>query len=443
MNTAEKLEILSAAARYDVSCSSSGSKRANRKGGTGNTIAAGICHSFADDGRCISLLKVLMTNSCLYDCAYCGNRRSNDIRRVAFTVTELVDLTMGFYIRNYIEGLFLSSGIVGSPDSTMERLVTVARILRCREKFNGYIHLKAIPGSDPRLIYEAGLLVDRLSVNVELPSRESLADLAPDKAPKSIFGPMRQLSDETRNARELCQRVLPKSGTLALTNQDVISDIEVAQNIVPGETDRLPALSRFMPAGQSTQVIIGASPEHDLDIIRLSSRLYRGFNLKRVYYSAYISVNADMRLPAQSSAPPLAREHRLYQADWLLRFYGFEAEEILEDGMPWLDLEIDPKAAWALRHADGFPVEIQTANLASLLRVPGIGPRSAKRIVDARRSARLRVEDLPKLGVVMKRARFFVHCPGSQSPSRMDTTQLRQCLMDPLPRLSPQLELFA
>ena len=445
MNLAEKLEVLSAAARYDVSCSSSGSERANHGKGIGNSVAGGICHSFADDGRCISLLKVLLTNACLYDCAYCANRRSNDIPRAAFTVAELVELTMGFYVRNYIEGLFLSSGIIGSPDATMERLVAVAKILRQREKFNGYIHLKAIPGADPRLIYEAGLYVDRMSVNVELPSRESLEKLAPDKPAKSIFGPMRQLSDEGRNARELQTRYFPKPVSLALGSSDHEPlTVPPPQGLAIGVGKQAIRQGRFMPAGQSTQVIIGASPEHDLDIIRLSSRLYQGFDLKRVYYSAYIPINEDPRLPFILQKAPLAREHRLYQADWLLRFYGFSANEILDENSPWLDLELDPKAAWALRHVDGFPIDIQTASQASLLRVPGIGPRSAKRILDARRSASLREEDLAKLGVVMKRARPFVRCRGSVPLPRLDYDQVRRTLLDPLPRSSSaQLELFA
>lgn len=433
MDVTQKLEILSGAARYDVSCSSSGSQRANKPGGLGNSVAGGICHSFAADGRCISLLKVLLSNHCSYDCAYCANRRSNDLPRASFTVRELVDLTMGFYLRNYIEGLFLSSGILGSPDATMEKMLAVVRTLRLEENFQGYIHLKAIPGADTKLLAEAGLYVDRMSVNIELPSRGALAALAPDKDPKAIFGPMRFLADESRNAREL----------LTAGNLPVLRG--AFRRPAPG-LGPVPEQPRFLPAGQSTQVMVGASSEHDLDYIRLAGRLYDGFNLKRVYYSAYVGVNADTRLPVLGGAPPLLREHRLYQADWLLRFYGFGAEEILDPALPWLDLELDPKAAWALRHADSFPVEVQTARPEQLLRIPGVGPQSARRIVQARRSATLREEDLGKLGVVLKRARPFLRCSGSRGAGRLAPAELRRLLADP-PRgrlADPrQLELFA
>jgi putative DNA modification/repair radical SAM protein len=432
MDVGKKLEILSGAARYDVSCSSSGSERANRPGGLGNSVAGGICHSFAADGRCISLLKVLLSNNCAYDCAYCANRRGNDLPRASFTVKELVDLTMGFYLRNYIEGLFLSSGVMGSPDATMERMLAVVKTLRVHEHFNGYIHLKAIPGTDPRLLAEAGLYVDRMSVNIELPSRGALAALAPDKDPQAIFGPMRFLAEEARNSRELLEAtVLP-----------VRRGASAGRGPGFGPVAEQP---RFLPAGQSTQLMVGASPEHDLDFIRLAQRLYGGFGLKRVYYSAYVGVNADTRLPALGAAPPLLREHRLYQADWLMRFYGFGAEEILEPATPWLDLELDPKAAWALRHLEHFPVAVQSARPEELLRVPGIGPRSVQRILAARRSASLREEDLGKLGVVLKRARPFVRCAGPRPAGRLDPAAARALLWDP-PRGRPadprQLELF-
>ena len=430
MELAEKLEILAGAARYDVSCSSSGSARSNRAGGLGNSVAGGICHSFAADGRCISLLKILMTNACEYDCAYCANRRSNDTPRASLTPRELVELTMGFYLRNYIEGLFLSSGVVGGPDASMERMITVVRSLRLDHGFNGYIHLKAIPGADRRLLAEAGLFADRMSINIELPSRQSLARLAPDKDPRAIFGPMRYLADESGNARELLANGQTAAGGL--------------RQVAPA-TPAKAAKARFMPAGQSTQVMVGASPESDLDFIRLASRLYTGFALKRVYYSAYVPVNADLRLPSLGGASPLAREHRLYQADWLLRFYGFTADEILDEASPFLDLELDPKAAWALRHAQDFPVEVQRARLDALLRVPGIGPQSARRILQARRSATLREADLSKLGVVMKRARPFVRCPDSPRLPIPGLAQLRRLLADPVRGRQPdprQMELF-
>ena len=434
MNLDEKLTILASAARYDVSCSSSGSSRVNRPGGLGNSVAGGICHSFADDGRCISLLKILMSNACSWDCAYCANRNSNDIPRASLSVEELVQLTMGFYVRNYIEGLFLSSGIIGGPDSTMERMLAVVKTLRIREHFNGYIHVKVIPGADSRLLAEAGLYADRLSVNIELPTRQALARLAPDKDPKAIFGPMRFLANEARNAQEL----------IASQQPALISDRQLSRG-ASYNTKGIPQ-SRFMPAGQSTQVMVGASPESDLDYIRLASRLYGGFSLKRVYYSAYVGVNDDQRLPALGGVTPLRREHRLYQADWLLRFYRFDAEEILDDKQPFLDLNLDPKAAWAIRHYQQFPVEVQNAPLAKLLRVPGVGPLSAQRIVQARRSASLREADLAKLGVVMKRAHPFIRCFDTHTFGNWQPDQLRKILIDPIRACLPdqrQLELFA
>lgn len=473
MDVAEKLSILSAAARYDASCSSSGSSRANTPGGLGNAAMGGICHSWADDGRCISLLKVLYTNQCMYDCAYCHNRRSNDIARARFTVQEVVDLTLGFYRRNYIEGLFLSSGVTGSPDRTMEELVAVIKTLRTLHRFNGYIHLKTIPGCDNRLVQEAGLYADRLSVNIELPSRESLAALAPDKTPEAIFGPMRYIASERRNALELARRqtrlsarpqarpALAGPGTPSRFALAAAASPAAAAAPDPGPATWLPGTApaptlpaggvdsaanqpAFVPAGQSTQMIVGASRESDLQIIRLTQDLYRRFDLKRVYFSAYMPVNTDPRLPALGG-PPLLREHRLYQADWLLRFYRFSAEEILDEANPQLEQDLDPKTAWALRHPDFFPVDIQRASPEALLRIPGIGPRSAERIWNARQSRRLRFRDLESLGVVLKRARYFLHCL-DHSPSRdaADPALLRRYLQDPASRKMSlsQLELF-
>ena len=370
----EKLKILAESAKYDVSCSSSGSVRSNQKGGLGNTVGGwGICHSFAEDGRCISLLKIMLTNHCIYDCAYCINRRSNDLRRATFSVTELVELTMEFYRRNYIEGLFLSSGVVRNPDYTMERLVRVAKDLRQVHRFNGYIHLKSIPGASRELVNEAGLYADRLSVNIEIPNEESLKHLAPEKDFKSVFQPMKYIQ------------------------QGVLENSE--------ERKKYRYAPRFAPAGQSTQMIVGATPETDKDILRLSSVLYQRPTMKRVYYSGYVSVNTyDKRLPALKQ-PPLVRENRLYQADWLLRFYQFKVDEIVNDAYPDLDLEVDPKLSWALRHPEQFPVDVNKADYELLLRVPGIGVKSAKLIVTSRRYGKLGSYQLKKIGIVMKKVR--------------------------------------
>lgn len=393
MDTLEKLKILSAAAKYDVSCSSSGSNRKNTPGGLGNASYAGICHSFADDGRCISLLKILFTNHCIYDCAYCSNRRSNDVQRAIFTVDEVVDLTINFYRRNYIEGLFLSSGVVKNPDYTMERLARVAKDLRIVHRFNGYIHLKSIPGSSPDLIKAAGLYADRLSVNIEIPSEQNLKYLAPEKDYPSILNPMgyiRSQIDENREERRKYRKA-----------------------------------PQFTPAGQSTQLIIGATPDTDSQILHLSSNLYGGNDLKRVYYSAYNPTNEyDKRLPALAT-PPLRREHRLYQADWLLRFYQFKVDEIVNDNNPNLDLELDPKLGYALRNPHLFPVDINRADLHMILRVPGIGPKSARLILSARRFSKLNSSHLQKIGVVMKRARYFITCHELPSPSIQELTPLR------------------
>ncbi len=375
----ERLRVLAESAKYDVSCSSSGTVRRGKQGMVGNTVGGvGICHSFADDGRCISLLKVMLTNYCMYDCAYCVNRRSNDIKRATLSVTELVDITMEFYRRNYIEGLFLSSGVVRNPDYTMERLVAIVRNLRTVQRFNGYIHLKSIPGASQELLNEAGLYADRMSVNIEIPREESLKLLAPEKNHQSVFQPMR------------------------LIEQGVMENKE--------DRRRYRHAPRFVPAGQSTQMIVGATNDSDRDILTMSSMLYGQPTIRRVYYSGYISVNTyDPRLPVLKQ-PPLVRENRLYQADWLLRFYHFKVEEIVDDLHPDLDLEVDPKLAWALRHPEAFPIDINTADYEWLLRVPGLGTKSAWLITNARRSCRLTSEHLRRMGVVMKKAKYFITC---------------------------------
>ncbi|ETT55124.1 putative DNA modification/repair radical SAM protein [Paenibacillus sp. FSL R7-269] len=378
MDVMEKLEILTASAKYDVACTSSGSDRKGQAGTLGNTPAMGICHSFAADGRCISLLKVLMTNGCVYDCAYCINRKSNPIRRAAFTPEEIADITMQFYRRNYIEGLFLSSGIMRSPDYTTEQLIGALELLRNVYHFNGYIHVKAIPGADEALLSRLGLLADRMSVNIELPSQESLGRLAPDKSKVSILKPMGLISSRIKENR---------------------SDI-VRYNHAP----------RFAPAGQSTQMIVGATPDTDYQILNLTEGLYRKYSLKRVFFSAYTPVVEDSLLPALDTKPPLLREHRLYQADWLLRFYGFKANELLDEAVPNFNPLLDPKCSWAVNHREQFPVEINRAPYEMLLRVPGIGVRSAQRIVKARRAGALDFHALKKLGVVLKRAQFFITC---------------------------------
>ena len=374
----KKIEVLADAAKYDVSCSSSGSSRANTPGGLGNAAKSGVCHSFTQDGRCISLLKILFSNTCIYDCAYCVNRKSNDIPRAAFTVEELVDLTISFYRRNYIEGLFLSSGVMKNPDYTMEQLTAVARILRLTHGFNGYIHMKAIPGASPELIQEAGLYADRLSVNIEIPSESNLKLLAPEKNFSSVLSPMHQIAE------------------------GIISNTD--------ERRRFRKAPRFVPAGQSTQLIVGASPERDLDILKLASGLYEEQKLKRVYFSGYVPVNpSDTRLPALQQ-PPLVRENRLYQADWLMRFYQFRYDEILDEQHQSLDLNMDPKLAWALRNPHFFPVDLNTAPYEIILRIPGIGVRSAKLIVANRKFGSISFLHLKRMGVALKRARYFILC---------------------------------
>lgn len=396
----QKLKVLAESAKYDVSCASSGTVRRNSKGGVGNTVGGwGICHSFAEDGRCISLLKIMLTNYCIYDCAYCINRISNDIPRATLSVSELVDLTMEFYRRNYIEGLFLSSGVVRNPDYTMERLVRVAKDLREVHRFNGYIHLKSIPGASEELVRQAGLYADRLSVNLEIPTEENLKRLAPEKDHQSVYLPMKYIQQGVLESNE--------------------------------ERKKYRKAPRFAPAGQSTQMIVGATSETDRDILRVSSSLYERPTMKRVYYSGYISVNTyDKRLPALKQ-PPLVRENRLYQADWLLRFYEFKVDELVDDRTPDLDLEIDPKLAWALRHPEFFPVNIQTADYESLLRVPGIGVRSAKLIVTSRRFSRIGFYELKKMGAVMKKAKYFITCNELTDKTILELgpTQVRKLLL--------------
>ena len=385
----KKLEVLTDAAKYDVACTSSGVDRPGRPGALGNAVKAGICHSFAADGRCISLLKVLLSNDCAYDCAYCVNRRSCDGPRATFTPEELCRLTVEFYRRNYIEGLFLSSAVVKNPDYTSELMLMTLKKLREEERFWGYVHVKAIPGADPRLTHALGLYADRMSVNIELPSQKSLALLAPQKSKEKILAPMGLIRDGIKeNAADLA---------------------------------RYRAAPKFVPAGQSTQMIIGATPETDRQILALTEGLYRKYQLKRVFFSAYMPVVSDRNLPARDTPPPLLREHRLYQADWLLRFYGFSAGEILDDQHPDFNPLLDPKCNWAVNHMEHFPVEVNRAPYEMLLRVPGIGVKSAKRIRAARRYAALDFDALKKLGVVLKRARYFILCGGkSISPLPTD-----------------------
>ncbi|WP_316742612.1 putative DNA modification/repair radical SAM protein [Pedobacter antarcticus] len=377
----EKLNILADAAKYDVSCSSSGGTRKNTNKGLGDSHSSGICHTYTEDGRCVSLLKILLTNHCIFDCAYCVSRKSNDIQRAAFTVEEVVSLTMNFYRRNYIEGLFLSSGIFKNADFTMERLLRVVKKLRLEERFNGYIHLKTIPGASEELIKEAGLYADRMSINLEMPTETGLKLLAPEK-----------------------------------NHQEVITPLDYVQKqIVQFREDRklIRSVPKFVPAGQSTQMVIGATPETDQEIMQTAHRFYQDFSLKRVYYSGYIPISHDQRLPVIGTQPPLIRENRLYQTDWLMRFYGFHVNEILNDSNPHLDIDIDPKLSWALRNMQYFPIDINTAAYKMILRVPGIGVGSAKKIVQARQFGRLRIDQLKKIGVAYNRARHFIQCADS------------------------------
>ena len=394
----EKLAILADAAKYDVSCSSSGSNRKGAKGDLGNTSAFGICHSFTEDGRCISLLKILLTNHCIYDCVYCVSRRSNDIKRAAFTVEEIVDLTINFYRRNYIEGLFLSSGVFKDPNTTMERLVRVAKKLRLEERFNGYIHLKTIPGASDELIREAGLYADRLSINLEIPTKEGLKLLAPEKDHKQM-----------------------------LSNVEFVKN-ELAINTI--EKQKYKHTPKFAPAGQTTQMIIGATNETDQKIIHVADYMYQKLSLKRVYYSGYVSVLQDSRLPSLQSQVPVVRENRLYQADWLMRYYGFAPNEIVDDRQPFLDLEIDPKLAWALRNSHLFPIDINQAPREMLLRIPGVGVRSVQKILMARKFQTLSYYDLKKMGVTLSRAKYFITCNGATPlAGTIDPLRLRGLLL--------------
>lgn len=431
----DKLKILSDAAKYDVACTSSGVDRRGKKGSLGNSCSYGVCHAFAADGRCISLLKILMTNHCSFDCKYCKNRKSNDIPRATFTPDEICQLTIEFYKRNYIEGLFLSSGILKNPNYTMEKMCETLRLLRTKYHFNGYIHVKAIPGVSNELLYSAGLLADRISINMELPTQNSLQQMAPNKNMKNIIRPMNQVSEtiaahrlaigkEARMERAGINRHLVDS--IWGDNQKSIagqSHPDVALQTLGKELqDRpltLPAersdamLSRpFASAGQSTQMIIGATNETDLELIRTTQNLYRAFDLKRVFYSGYIPINEDADLPALGTPVPMLREHRLYQADWLMRYYGFFAEELLSKDRPYFDPQLDPKCFWAIKHLEHFPIEINSAPADVLLRVPGIGPNSVKKILSARRYGSINFEMLKKMHVVLKRAQYFITCNG-------------------------------
>lgn len=448
----EKLEILSDAAKYDVACTSSGVDRRGKEGYLGNSCAAGVCHTFAADGRCVSLLKILMTNHCVYDCKYCKNRASNDVPRATFTPEEICTLTIEFYKRNYIEGLFLSSGVLKNPAYTMEKMCETLRLLRTKYKFNGYIHVKAIPGAPQELITSAGLLADRISINMELPTQQSLVKLAPNKSMNTILTPMNQISGAIaehrlaigKNARmeraginkHLIHSIFGDSvdqlegkngaGNATLGTGEFASPVvkerelpfggrwEQRQDnlLVPAEKIDRDLKRPFAPAGQSTQMIIGATDETDFDLIRTTQNLYKSFDLKRVFFSAYIPINDDNELPGMDTPVPLLREHRLYQADWLLRFYGFQAEELLSAANPNFSGKIDPKCDWAIRHLDQFPVEINRAGYDTLLRVPGIGPTGVKKIMSARRYGKVTFPMLKKMGIVLKRAQYFITCNG-------------------------------
>ncbi len=410
----EKLSILADAAKYDVSCASSGSTRKNKNKGLGDT-GNGICHAYTEDGRCVSLLKILLTNFCIYDCAYCVSRKSNDIKRAAFTVQEVVDLTINFYRRNYIEGLFLSSGIFTNADYTMERLVLVAKKLRTEHNFNGYIHLKTIPGASEELMKEAGLWADRLSINVEMPTEKSLALLAPDKKREDMIKPMQYLK------------------------QEIIANKE--------EKKLFKKAPMFAPAGQSTQMVIGATPETDLEILYLANGFYKSLNMRRVYYSGYVPISNDYRLPAIGTPVPMIRENRLYQADWLMRFYGFKVNEIVDKENPLLDIDIDPKLGWALRNLDLFPMDVNTIDYQLLMRVPGIGIQSAKKIYDARKFARITWEHLKKIGISISRARYFLHTDAEFEMRDLQPMQIKQFILQESnskykPNFSPQLKMF-
>jgi len=412
----EKLNILADAAKYDVSCSSSGSKRKNTTKGLGDSSGMGICHSYTQDGRCVSLLKILLTNYCIFDCAYCVTRKSNDIKRAAFKVQEVVDLTISFYRRNYIEGLFLSSGIFKSPDHTMERLIQVAKKLRKEENFNGYIHLKSIPGASDELMREAGLYADRLSVNIEIPTKSGLKLLAPDKKHEDFMKPMKKVKDEIIQYKQ--------------------------------ESKLIKSTPKYAPAGQSTQMIVGATGESDRDIMYSSAFFYKNYNMKRVYYSGYVPISTDPRLPAIGSQVPMLRENRLYQTDWLMRFYGFDIRELLNDDFQHLDMEIDPKLSWALRNRHLFPLDINMADKQLLLRVPGIGLKSTNKIIQARKYRKLNWQHLQKIGIAINRAKYFITCDSREKELKdLTSEQLKQVIIKNSQskfrkELSPQLSLF-
>lgn len=485
MTVQKKLEVLSDAAKYDVACTSSGVDRTGNGTGIGNSIACGICHTFSADGRCISLLKILLTNECIFDCKYCMNRASNDVLRATFTPEEICSLTIEFYRRNYIEGLFLSSGVLKSPDFTMELMLRTLRMLREEYHFNGYIHCKAVPGADPVIVEMTGWYADRMSVNLELPTADSLRKLAPNKTRKNILRPMKQIQiGRMENKGKPAFSRIPIMeeegfGELQLTKPELTGLTDFGSSgdakpyssyenklILPGQTAgnarmaggmsaaspivqdlqeimaadgikapfgiiKPPSINRgFVPAGQSTQMIIGATPESDYQIISVAEALYQKFDLKRVFYSAYISINEDSSLPAVNQGPPLLREHRLYQADWLLRFYGFRATELLSENRPNFNVLMDPKCNWAIGHLEQFPVEINKADYYTMLRVPGIGVKSAQRIVKARKTATLTFEDLKKMGVVLKRAIYFITCNGRMMyPVRIEENYITSMLL--------------
>ena len=475
MELKEKLRILADAAKYDVACTSSGVDRRGKKGDLGNSTAEGICHSFAADGRCISLLKILLTNHCIYDCKYCINRRSNDVERAAFAPEEICRLTMEFYRRNYIEGLFLSSGVQRSPNDTMEQMYQVLYRLRNQYRFRGYIHVKAIPGADEVLLDAVGRLADRMSINLELPTAESLHKLAPHKSRSTILTPMKRIRDGIMEAR-LSQGKSPlleraygtdrfaagifKNRERLFERSDSVNNTGGSE-IMPGTAGSgengvlsgnpgkpLPvfgggweANGAFAPAGQSTQIIVGATPETDYHMLRTAQALYRNYDLKRVFYSAYVGINEDPLLPDPGEKPPLLREHRLYQADWLLRFYGFRAEELLTEERPNFHVFLDPKCDWAVRHLEHFPVEIMRADYETLLRVPGIGVKSARRILTARRMGSLDFPDLKRLGVVLKRAHYFILCGGKQMfPLKLEENRITKGLISDSRKKNWELE---
>ena len=416
-DTLKKLEILSDAAKYDVACTSSGVDRKGKEGKLGNSVASGICHTFSSDGRCISLLKILMTNHCIFDCKYCINRKSNDIRRACFTPREICELTVEFYKRNYIEGLFLSSGIINSPNFTMERICETLSLLRNEYMFNGYVHVKAIPGSSDELLLQAGSLADRMSVNIEFPTESSLKKYAPNKSFNLISNPMKKIKDSiAMNRLSIGESPkLPRSNINKYIPGSIFNDvaqIEGDNTLKSSLITKQANIRPFVPSGQSTQMIIGAGDDSDYTILMTAQNLYKDFDLKRVFYSAYIPVNEDSSLPNPGTAVPLLREHRLYQADWLIRFYGFNARELLSKEEPDFNTYIDPKCNWAVKHLEYFPVEVQTADISRLLRVPGIGPKAAKRIVSSRRHSLLDFNYLAKMGVVLKRAHYFLTCNG-------------------------------